>query len=177
MQTPGGQLRGSGSREVVVGGVGLSFLPFSALLHPRRLLKTQSSPREGLQAFGQAAGVGCVGGGCGGILASEPLGVCWSLGKKDPGGVAARRCWLRESRAEAVEEQMPLPCTPRLGPLFSSPPCPTSRITFSDALGSASANPCNHQVSVQVSAFVKVQGPRLLNFLPHFFLSASRVVS
>lgn len=99
-------------------------------------------------------------------------GLCsqgWSLGKKDPGGVApSRRCWLRGPRAAPVEEQMPSPCTPRLGPPFSSPPCPTSRITLSDSLGSASTNPCNHQASVRVSAFAKVQGPRLLNCLPHF---------
>lgn len=57
-----------------MGGVGLSFLPFSALLHPQHLLKTQPSLKEGLWAFGHAAGAGCVGGGCGGILASEPLG-------------------------------------------------------------------------------------------------------
>ena len=81
-----------------MGGVGLSFLPFSALLHPQRLLKTQSSLREGLQAFGQAAGVGCVGSGCGGILASEPLRVWPVLPGLVPG---EERPW-RGGRPQAV---------------------------------------------------------------------------
>ena len=50
-----GSVGGIGSREVVAGGVGLSFLLFSALLHLQHLLKTQPSLREGL--WGCAAGV------------------------------------------------------------------------------------------------------------------------
>ena len=113
---------------MVAGGVGLSFLLFSALLHLQHLLKTQPSLREGL--WGCAAGVwvceGVLGGGTGTSWLHSPsgLGLCsqgWSLGKQDLRGVAPSRwCWLRGPRAKPVEEQTPSPCTPRPGP----PPFP-----------------------------------------------------